>query len=259
MTSSRWRIARRLLLLTPVAFVVLLGVEAAMTTRREFFDTPDYTVEATLQREGGVSQGSPVEMVMLGDSTVAGLGAERVEDSLAVQTAQRVADATGREVHVRGLGISGAVTADVRDEQLPRIEGDVDVVVIVIGSNDVTHLTPPWSFDDLTASMLREAQRQAPGAVVVLGGIPLFGEARALDEPLRSVVDGYAGVLRGVQRKAAKSVPGATFVDIAAEASPRFVGVENAMSRDQFHPAAVGYGFWADALAPAVAGALGSS
>lgn len=256
MTSSRWRIARRFLVLAPLAFVVLLGVEAAMTTRREFFATPDYTVEATLEREGTPPQGPAVEMVMLGDSTVAGLGAERVEDSLAVQTAQRVSDATGRQVHVRGLGISGAVTADVRDDQIPRIEGEVDVVVIVIGSNDVTHLTPPWSFDDLTESMLREAQRQAPGAAVVLGGIPLFGEARALDEPLRSVVEGYAGVLRGVQRTAAQSVRGAAFVDIAAEASPRFVGVEGAMSRDQFHPGAIGYGFWADALAPAVAEAL---
>lgn len=258
MTSHRWRLVRRFLVLAPLAFVVLLGVEAAMTTRREFFETPDYTVEATLQPKGPRAPGAAVEMVMLGDSTVAGLGAERVEDSLPVQTAQRVADATGREVHVRGLGISGAVTADVRDEQIDRIEGDVDVIVVVIGSNDVTHLTPPWSFDDLTASMLREAQQQFPGAAVVLGGIPLFGEAGALDEPLRSVVDAYAGVLRGVQRDTTQEVPGAVFVDIAAKASPRFVGVADAMSRDGFHPAATGYGFWADALAPAIAEALES-
>lgn len=248
MTARMWRNVGRLAVAAPLAFVALLAVEAFLTTRREYFETPDYRVEATVG-DGG----RPIEMVMLGDSTVAGLGAEKVEDSLAIQTAQRVADRTGRQVHVRGRGVSGAVTADVRDEQVPRIDAPVDVVVIVIGSNDVTHLTPPWRFDDLTRSMLVEAQRQAPGAAVVLGGIPLFGEATALLEPLRSVVDAYAAVLRRVQRTTASSLPGATYVDIATLASPRFVGVEGAMSVDGFHPGPVGYGFWADALAPAIA------
>lgn len=252
-----WRRRAALVLFwLPLAFVVLIGVQAVMTTRREYFSTPPYTVEATVRPPGAQDGAAPIEMVMLGDSTVAGLGAETLEDSLVVQTAQRVADRLEQPVHARGLGVSGAVTADVRDDQIPRISGTVDVVVIVIGSNDVTHLTPPWTLDDQTRSMLERAQRQAPDAVVVLGGIPLFGEARAFDEPLRSVVDAYGSVLRGAQRRAAQAVDGARFVDIASEASPRFVGVEDAMSRDQFHPGATGYGFWADALAPVIAGAL---
>ena len=255
MTASRWpRRLRRVLFWLPFAFVTLLAVEAYITSRREYFVTPSYKVEATVG--SATADGEPIEMVMLGDSTVAGLGAETVEDSLVIQTAQRVADELGRRVHARGLGVSGAVTADVRDEQIGRIEGTVDVIVIVIGSNDVTHLTPAWRFDDLTRSMLERARKRSPDAVVVLGGIPLFGEATALDQPLRAVVDGYASVLRRVQRNTAGDVEGATFVNIAAEASPRFVGVEGAMSRDGFHPGATGYGFWADALAPAIVDAL---
>lgn len=259
MKTSWWRRPRTLLVAVPVAFLALLGVQGLMTTRREFFITPDYKVEGTLQPRGTQAGGPPLEMVMLGDSTVAGLGAEKVEDSLVFQTAQRVADQIGRPVHARGRGVSGAVAADVRDDQIPRIDAPVDVVVIVIGSNDVTHLTPPWQFDDLTRSMLLAAQRAAPGATVVLGGIPLFGEADALDRPLRDVVNGYASVLRRVQRDAAESVDGAIFTNIAVEASPRFVGVPNAMSSDGFHPAPVGYGFWADALAADVAVAVAES
>lgn len=257
MTARTWpRRLRRVLLvlLLPLAFVALLAAEAVIASRREFFTTPDYKVEATVDPTTGA--GDSIEMVMLGDSTVAGLGAETVEDSLVIQTAQRVADELGRPVQAKGLGVSGAVTADVRDEQIGRISGPVDVIVIVIGSNDATHLTAPWKFDDLTRSMLERAREEYPEAVVVLGGIPLFGEATALDEPLRSVVDWYAAVLRRVQRQTATAVDGATFVNIATEASPRFVGVEDAMSRDGFHPAATGYGFWADALAPAIADAL---
>ena len=250
--ASRARRAAGLAVGLPLAFVALLAVEAAMAGRREYFETPGYEVEGTVQPAGG-GGGEPLEMVMLGDSTVAGLGAEDVEDSLVLQTAQRAADAAGRPVHARGLGVSGARTVDVRNDQVPQIDPATDVVVIVIGSNDATHLTPFWTFDELTASMLATAGKQAPDAQIVLGGIPLFGEATALDEPLRSVVDAYASVLRDVQRRTAEAIPQVTFVNIAVEASPRFVGVPDAMSRDGFHPAATGYGFWADALGPAVA------
>src|SRR3712207_6857770 len=45
----------------------------------------------------------------------------------------------------------------------------------------------------------------------------LFGGATALDEPLRSVVDGYASVLRRFQRGAAAASPDAIFVNIRSE------------------------------------------
>jgi lysophospholipase L1-like esterase len=239
----------------PLAFVMLLAIEALVTVRREYLATPEFAIEGLASPEQP-SGGDPLRMVMLGDSTVAGLGAETAAESLVLQTAQRVAEQTGRDVVATGLGVSGARTAGVERDQVPRIEPGTDIVVIVIGSNDVTHLTPPWRMDDDTASLLAAARRLAPDAVVALGGIPLFGEATALNEPLRSVVDAYASVLRGVQATTAAGADGVVFVNIAVEASPRFVGVPDAMSGDGFHPAATGYGFWADALAPAIVAAL---
>lgn len=247
--------AAKLVLWLLLAFVVVIVGEAVVTARREYLVTPEYDVRGSLEPRGKPASAQPLRLVMLGDSTVAGLGADRVDQSLVLQTSQRVADRLGRTVHAHGLGISGARTADVENEQIPMVDPNVDVVVIVIGSNDVTHLTPAWRFDEATAAMLNAARRRAPGAAIVLGGIPLFGEARALDEPLRSVVDAYASVLRNAQRKGAARSD-AAYVDIARLASPRFVGVAGAMSSDNFHPGAIGYGFWSDALAPAVAAAV---
>ena len=237
----------------PLAFVGLLAVEAMVAARREYApDDPGYLVEATVTPASGTtSDVAPVEMVMLGDSTVAGLGAPTAEESLAVLTAQRVADELGRPVAVRGLGVSGARTADVLRDQIPDVE-NADVVVVVIGSNDVTHATAPWRFDDQTRAMLSEATSRT-GAPVVLGGIPLFGSATALAQPLRGVVDLNARLLRRIQATVAGEVADVTFVNIARLASPRFRGVPEAMSEDGFHPGPVGYGFWADAIAPAVA------
>lgn len=243
----------------PLAFVSLLAAEIYATVSGDYLETPEFDISGTLRPSNGGGTGEPLRLAMFGDSTVAGLGAGTVDESLVFQTAQRVADALGRPVQARGYGVSGAMTADVRDDQLPKLDvGEVDVVVIVIGSNDVTHLTPPWRMDELTTSMLATARKESGGAPVVLGGIPLFGEARAFAQPLRAIVDAYGSVLRRVQSASAVEVEGATFVNIAQEASPRFVGVPDAMSSDQFHPGAVGYGFWADALAPAIVDAVTS-
>jgi lysophospholipase L1-like esterase len=71
------------------------------------------------------------------------------------------------------------------------------------------------------------------------------------------MVDLYSGMLRREQRTAAAGVSGVSFVDLAADASPRFAGVPEATSSDGFHPSPIGYGFWADAISPSVVAALG--
>ncbi|MBA2729175.1 MAG: SGNH/GDSL hydrolase family protein [Euzebyaceae bacterium] len=243
----------------PLALLGVLGVEVWLAANAEYLpDEPGYVLESRVAPASGAADGPEVRLVVLGDSTAAGVGAPTLAESLPVQVAQRLADDLGRPVDMTGLGVSGARTIDVRDEQIPMlVDRGVDAVLIVIGSNDVTHATSPSAMAEQTRGMLRAARRNAGEAAIVLGGIPLFGSADALAQPLRLLVDTYASVLRRVQRDTAAE-EGVCFVNIAVEASPRFAGVPEAMSSDGFHPAPVGYGFWADALAPALAAELGS-
>ncbi|MGH8910488.1 MAG: SGNH/GDSL hydrolase family protein [Egibacteraceae bacterium] len=247
----------------PLVLVAVLAVETVLATAAEYLPAdPGFVVDAVVGPLTGargvpnpaVAAGEPVELALLGDSTVAGVGSPTQRESLAALVAQRVVDQLGRPVHVVGLGVPGARTATVRDGQVPLLrELDPDVVLIVIGSNDVTHLTAPWTLGALTTTLIEDARRAA-GAPVVIGGIPQFRTVPALLQPLRWVVGRYASVLREVQRDAATAA-GAPYVDIAALASPRFLGKPESMSSDGFHPSPLGYGFWADALAPVVADA----
>ncbi|HEX6256178.1 MAG TPA: SGNH/GDSL hydrolase family protein [Euzebyales bacterium] len=235
--------------LVAAGVVLVVGEIVAARGRTYLVDVP-FTLERTV---GMPAAGAPpLELRVLGDSTAAGVGTDRARDALPSLLAERVARRTGRAVHVVGHGRSGARTGDLAEGQIPRAD-DADVVVIVIGSNDVIHATDPWRMRRHTIEMLDEAT--ANGAPVVLGGIPRFYGVGALAEPLRSIVDGYAAVLRDVQRDVAAEHAQVTFVDIAALASPRFLGVPESMASDEFHPSTVGYGFWADALAPAVVAA----
>ncbi len=190
---------------------------------------------------------------MLGDSTVAGVGAPTEAESLPVLIAQLLADRMGVPVDVVGFGVSGARSADVAD-QLARVGSGFDGVVVVIGSNDATHATPWPDVRRQTELALRQAADR--DVAVVLAGTPRFSGTQIIPEPLRTAVDRYSGVLRGEQRAAVAAVPGTRFVDIAADASPRFAGRPDATSEDGFHPSPIGYGFWADAIVPTLAEAL---
>lgn len=259
---------RRALWLLPAlvgGFVAVVAVEAFIARGRQYLPhDPGYVVDAVVSPPqagpdvgspggadaGGDAAATPLRLVVLGDSTAAGVGSPAASEALPTVVAERVAAATGRPVHVTGLGVSGARTADVVDDQLPRVAGlGADVVVAVVGSNDVTHLTPPWRLRRQVEALAEAANNG--DAPLVLAGIPLFSQVEAFDEPLRTVVRGYAWLLREVQREAA-AANGVAYVDIARDASPRFAGVPEAMSRDDFHPGPVGYGFWADAIAPVV-------
>ena len=237
-----------------VGFVALIGIEFLLLGRREFLPSdPGYVVDSRVGPGGGAT-GDPVRLAVLGDSTVVGVGSPTEAESLAVLIAERVSEATGRAVQVTGFGVSGARTGTLTADQLPRVGSAFDAVVLVIGSNDATHATPWWTLRSQTVEMLERAT--ALGAPVVLAGTPRFSGTAIIPEPLRTMVDRYSGVLRGEQRAAADAVPGVRFVDLAAEASPRFEGVPEATSSDGFHPSPIGYGFWADAIAPSVVAAL---
>lgn len=264
--ASPGRLVALALLGALVLTALVLAVEIVLAVNAEYLPTePALVIDRRVGagRQVGAGRlvgpdddddgGPPLRLAVLGDSTAAGVGAAGVEQSLPVQVAERVAAQQGRPVEVVGLGLSGARMADVTTRQAELLEERAfDVVLVVVGSNDATHVTPPWAVEEQATAMLRAVRDASGGAEVVLGGVPEFTTVPALAQPLRGVVGRYAGVVREGQRRAAAAVDGVRFVDIAAEASPRFLGVPESMSSDGFHPSAMGYGFWADALAPVV-------
>lgn len=248
---------RRVLVVAAVAvlgFGALIGVELFMLSRREYLPgDPGYRIDARVVPASGGTELASIRLAVLGDSTVVGVGSPTEAESLPVLIAQRIAEGAGRPVEVIGFGTSGASTASLTTDQLP-LPGAFDAVVLVIGSNDATHATPWPLLRRQTVEMLERAT--SSGSPVIFAGTPRFSGTEIIPEPLRSMVDRYSGVLRAEQRAAAAEFATVHFVDLAAEASPRFDGRPEATSSDGFHPSPIGYGFWADAIAPKVIAAL---
>lgn len=80
--------------------------------------------------------------VALGDSAAQGVGATAVGRGYVPLVAERLRRATGRDVVVTNLSVSGATSDDVVRDQLPRLAGlefAPDLVTLDVGGNDVVY------------------------------------------------------------------------------------------------------------------------
>src|SRR5450759_5219767 len=185
--------------------VPVLGLVVGQTVllSRRFGESPALApVDVTVAPSGGaLISAAVVEMAAFGDSAMAGVGVHHVEDSLPVQLAQRVADSTGRPVHVVGYARSGARTIDVLTGQVPGVRRELDVSVLLVGTNDVIGVTTPATLARSSRALLDAlVSLDAP---VVMASLPKFRAMRLVPHPLMEAVLGYGAVVGAVQRRAA--------------------------------------------------------
>ncbi len=189
--------------------------------------------------------GPPLRYLVLGDSTAAGQGA-KYEHGIAIRTADYLANS--HTVTMINLGVSGATVVDVVRQQLPEALGlRPDIVLLSVGSNDVTHFT---SFEavasDLTKILSSLASLPTHPKIIVtgsadLGSVPRFGQ------PLRSIA-GYRTVqYNAVFERVCKSHE-AIWADLSARTSKAFRTDQTLFASDRFHPNDRGYKVWSDVL-----------
>lgn len=200
--------------------------------------------------------GEPVDLLVLGDSIAAGLGAERAKHTLGGRLARGVAKRAGRSVRLRTAAVVGSESSMLAT-QLASLPGSYrpDVAVIVVGGNDVTHRVPVA--DSVRHLVEAVDHLRALGCEVVVGTCPDLGALRAVPQPLRALGSRASRQLATAQRAAALA-HGARVVSLAHVVGPFFVtSPEEMFSLDRFHPSARGYKRTAKAVLPSVLAALG--
>ena len=192
------------------------------------------------RREYAVGEGEPVRLVAMGDSTAAGVGVARVEESLPYLVASRLPTRAG----VTNLAVSGATLRDVVREQLPRFPKEpVDIVLLSISANDATHGTDPAPFEkDLEA--LLTALRERNVERVVLTTTPNFRTTPALPLLANRLFERRAATLTVIIERVAARYRNVSIADLNREGSLAADGY----AADGFHPNAAGYRKWADVL-----------
>lgn len=194
---------------------------------------------------GGEWPGEPLRLLVLGESTVAGVGVAQLEQALPVQLALALARLQGRPVRWRACGENGITAAQACERLLPQaLDEPIDLAVLVFGVNDSTRLTSlaHWR---RSLALLAEALA-ARGARVAFTAVPPLQHFTALPWLLRRLLGVRAGLLDGqLMRLAARLGSGHCPVELEFSA--------DYLARDGYHPSALGYRVWAEALAARLA------
>lgn len=210
------------------------------------------------ESSGWYGRGRPapaIRLVLLGDSSAAGYGVERVEDTPGAQLASGVATQANRRVHLREYAVVGAKTSDLLVQIEAALPTNPDLAVILIGANDVTHtVTPSQSVQHLAEGvrLLREN-----GVAVVVGTCPDLGTIKPIPPPLKQVARAWSRRLAAAQTIAVVEAGGRT-VALASILGPEFMAAPAVLfGPDQFHPSADGYKQLASVLIPSCLAELG--
>jgi lysophospholipase L1-like esterase len=200
--------------------------------------------------------GEPVDLLVLGDSIAAGLGAEKAKHTLGGRLARGIAAGTGRSVRLRTAAVVGSESSMLAAQLASLPPGyRPHVAVIVVGGNDVTHRVPVAESVRHLADAVDDLR--ARGAEVVVGTCPDLGALRPVPQPLRALGSRASRQLADAQRAAALD-RGARVVSLAHVVGPFFItNPEEMFSLDRFHPSAHGYKRTAKAMLPSVLAALG--
>lgn len=204
----------------------------------------------------GESGRPTVRLVMLGDAFAAGVGATDVEDSVGGHLSTLLADDAHR-IELSSVAVPGTRSQHL-DTQVSRAllgEQQPDVVVILVGLHDATHLVSPAE----AAFHLAEAVRRLgdAGVAVVVGTCPDLAASRTIGPPLRQIL-GWLGRRIARAQEPAVAAAGGVAVDLARRTGPVFRADPGTICVDGFHPSADGYRLWAHALFPAVRDAVRS-
>ncbi|WP_141014056.1 SGNH/GDSL hydrolase family protein [Nocardioides sambongensis] len=204
----------------------------------------------------GRGRGGPaIRIALLGDSSAAGYGVDRVEETPGALVASGVAEHADRRVYFRAFCVVGAKSSDLASQVDRALLIEPDVAVILIGGNDVTNtVLPKQSVQHLSEGVRR---LEAAGCQVVVGTCPDLGTIQPIAPPLKQIARAWSRRLAAAQTIAVLEEGGRT-VSLGSVLGPEFAAAPAVLfGPDQFHPSAEGYRALAHVLIPSVLAALG--
>ena len=198
--------------------------------------------------------GPALRLVMLGDSSATGLGCDDPSQTPGALLAGGIARDLKRRVKLDVYAVVGGRSADLDTQIAKALLEPVDLAVVMVGTNDVTHRVLPG---DAARDLGRAVETlRAAGAVVVVGTCPDLGTVKPLLQPLRTVAAFWSRRMATAQAVAVVENDGIA-VTLGSLLAQAFSEHPHLWSADRFHPSPLGYRRVADALLPSLLEQMG--
>lgn len=203
--------------------------------------------EAAGERHGEVGEGPLLRLLIVGDSSAAGVGVVTQKEALAGQLTAQLAHRCGARVRWRLLARSGLNTAQTLELVRREAHEEHDLAVVVSGVNDVVEQVPSHhavSARDALANHLRNARGVRH---VVFAPLPPIHEMAGLPQPLRWVSGADARRHNRALTRWVAAREDVSTVDLHMRMN------RGVLAADGFHPGEPAYRYIASALAEHIA------
>ena len=208
-------------------------------TRRKVGRLPDAAGE-TAGRFGESEK--ILNLLAVGESTVAGVGAESHAEALAGQLAKYLSLQTGKSVRWHAVGESGITARETLQRLVPILPAaEMDLIVIGLGGNDTFKVHSPirWRRDML--KLIEKLRESYPNAVILLTNTPMIRDFPILPQPLKFVLWRVSRLYHDVIKAATAAMENVFYFDEPAPVDERFFA-------DGVHPSPFGYALWSEAM-----------
>lgn len=170
------------LMVAPIAPLLFLQ---GRVTRWKVGVLPD----AAGDKHGRCGEGKAAKLFVLGESTVAGLGARDHERALAGQFAQALSRHLGHAVEWQVLGRNGVTARVVIDELVPQMpDTNFDYILLGIGGNDVMKLSSPRKWRRDMTELIAILKHKHPDAVIFISNCPMIGASPVIPWPSKQLL-----------------------------------------------------------------------
>jgi lysophospholipase L1-like esterase len=175
-----------------------------------------------------------VKLLVLGESTAAGMGARTHETALAGQFSRFLGEKINKSVEWHVVGRSGITIKETIDELVPRIPDEkFDYILLALCGNEVLKLRSPISFRRDMTGLLRILREKNPNATFFITNAPAVRLSPVLPNPIKFIL-GHLSALHDANAR-----------EFTAEMTNVFY----------FHqPTEVPADFWADGIHPSEKG-----
>jgi lysophospholipase L1-like esterase len=143
--------------------------------------------EAAGEKSGVVGDGeTQAKLLVIGESTVAGLGARTHAQGLSGRFAEQLSGRIGRSVGWSVVGRNGVTAKRTIDELVPMMpEGKFDYILIGLGGNDVMKLSSPWKWRRDMTRLLSILREKNPEAAIFVTNCPMIKYSPAIPHPIK--------------------------------------------------------------------------
>lgn len=199
--------------------------------------------------------GAPFQLLLLGESTMAGVGVTYHRDGFAGAMANLLTQQLNRPVHWQVVAKNGLTAKGVRTELLPKIPVQrFDLILIGLGGNDTFELNTPMHWAQQNRLLIQELQQLQPTVPIVYIHLPPVGQFPAFPKLMQLFLGGLVRLHGKALDRLVGPLPGVWFCSeqiasllLKGPAGSDFTAQE--LFSDGVHPSALTYRLWAGEVA----------